>query len=127
MKWIRPAVGNFSKRGMVEWLRREKPQVVLVDSPERWEFLLGRVEAGGPAVVNLDVPEADGRLAGILQPWEECGAACVDLVVAQFHRNEYGLPRFPKVMQLPGRWVDGSSCPPLRRQGAARRRLTGPR
>lgn len=112
MEWIKPRIENYSERGMLAWLRREKPQAVLVENHQSREFLLGLAASGGPAVAYLDVPQADSTLAGVLQPWEECGSVCVDMVVAQFHRNEYGLPRIPKVIQLPGRWVDGTSCPP---------------
>jgi hypothetical protein len=42
------------------------------------------------------------------------GAAAVDTVVAQIHRNERGVPVFPKTVMIEGSWMDGETAPDIR-------------
>ena len=37
------------------------------------------------------------------------GAAAVDMLVAKLHRNELGVPSFPKTMMIGSTWVSGDS------------------
>lgn len=47
----------------------------------------------------------------VKQKPEHIGIGAVDLVVAQIHRNESGVPRFPQTVGIKSSWVDGFSLP----------------
>jgi LacI family transcriptional regulator len=49
-----------------------------------------------------------------LQPWL-LGVRGVELLIAQIHRNEYGVPELPSTTTIPAAWVDG----PTLRNGPA--------
>jgi LacI family transcriptional regulator len=48
--------------------------------------------------------------AGIDPQRHQAGTAAVDVLVAQIHRGEFGLPPAPRVILNEGRWVPGQSC-----------------
>lgn len=47
--------------------------------------------------------------AGMNQNSHRIGAAAVDMLVAKLHRNELGVPSFPKTMMIGSTWVSGDS------------------
>jgi len=49
------------------------------------------------------------EIAGIRHPFEALGSNAVDMVVAQVHRNERGIPERPKTMLVEGDWIEGAS------------------
>jgi LacI family transcriptional regulator len=53
-------------------------------------------------------------IAGILDRYDEIGAATVDLVASKIALNQYGVPPTPKLILIEGKWKDGKS---LRRVG----------
>ncbi len=97
-----------------DWMAKARPQVVIDSGRLLWPWLKGiRVpEELGYATLSWesDQPERAGidQQAGVL------GAAAVDLVVEQFHRNERGTPEHAKVLMTTGRWRDGGSLRSLR-------------
>ena len=62
--------------------------------------------------VTLSWSEMHPHCAGIRHPWEAIGAGAVDMVVAQLHRNERGIPARPKAMLFEGDWVEGNTLRP---------------
>jgi len=101
------------RKNFLNWLRRHRPDVVL---SYNWDF------RGWLEDVGLRIPEdigfaslASGNsgLAGIDQNGEGVGAAAVDLLVAQLHRNERGIPEEPTTLLVRGRWMSG---PTVRQQ-----------
>lgn len=40
------------------------------------------------------------------------GSTTIELLVAQMHRNEYGLPRRPRLTLINGEWREGSTLRP---------------
>jgi len=97
------------RKSFLAWLRAYRPDVFL---STRWEFREWLDEAG------LRIPEDIGyaslasgepHLAGIDQNGEGVGAAAIDLLVAQLHRNERGLPAEPSTLLVRGHWVPGST------------------
>jgi DNA-binding LacI/PurR family transcriptional regulator len=85
------------------WLRRAKPDVILMAEPEVEQWL-GR-EANPPPTVWLRMTAATpkGALAVDTRP-EMMGAAAVELVVGQIHRNERGSPALPNTLLLDPVW-----------------------
>jgi hypothetical protein len=52
----------------------------------------------------------DRGFAGIDQKSDLVGAAAVDLVVDQLHRNERGVPALQKLVLIEGVWVEGATA-----------------
>jgi hypothetical protein len=55
--------------------------------------------------MNRDAPSS----AVVLSTRTRRGAAAVDLVIEQLHRNEFGLPSDPKLMLIASKWMDGKT------------------
>lgn len=99
------------------WLKEYAPDVVVAGSGAifyEWLLKLGRHVPQDIGFASLGVlPETQG-LAGIDQNHRLNGAATTDLIVGQFHRNEYGLPHPEKTVLIEGSWVEGETvrgCP----------------
>lgn len=107
---------EWTEQTFMAWFRSARPDAILSfdwDIPA-WLRAAGvRVpEDVSVAVMNRcpSVPE----MSGIDPEPELLGAMAVDLVIEQLENNEAGLPRHPKCMFIPGRWVEGAtSLPPL--------------
>ncbi len=63
-------------------------------------------------LIQLGLTEETPDWAGVSYPGEEVGRTAIDMVVAQIHRGECGVPSFQKVSLVEGRWIDGATCPP---------------
>ncbi len=94
-----------------KWIEKHKPDVVIGSSSRFYKWLLE---------LNFNIPDdigfvATGRLpdmpnvSGINQKHLDIGAATVDLIVEQFHRNEYGPPNTEKIVMIEGSWIEGNS------------------
>lgn len=109
----RPLVtSSWSRKLFTEWLESNKPDVVVtVESSEAdlhsWIESLGIAvpDELGYAVVNRE-PDS-GNVAGVDQNSAGVGAAAIDIIVGQLHRNQRGVPRDPRVTLIEGKWVDG--------------------
>jgi len=108
-------IPEISRTEFIVWFKATKPDVVLCHRAEAIEWMK---ECGA------SVPRTHGfcclnemlnviPCAGIdLQP-RLLGARGVEMLIAQLHRNEYGVPETPMTTTVPARWVDG---PTLRQQ-----------
>lgn len=102
-----------------EWLRRGRPDAIIATNDQVIAWL-ERLRVAIPEKIGVVFPD-------FLQcpPWfsrvnhrpERIGAAAIDLLIGQLHRNEAGLPRIPKTMYVDVEWCDGQS---LRQVGAPR-------
>ncbi|MEJ0001088.1 MAG: LacI family DNA-binding transcriptional regulator [Verrucomicrobiota bacterium] len=94
------------------WLRRHEPDIIVGDEPRTLPWLreLGHDVPLAPAFAHLDRPPGD-EFGGIDQLKELIGRSVIDLLVAQLHRNERGVPDYAKDIKLPGVWRDGASVP----------------
>lgn len=95
------------------WFRRHRPDVLIFPP---WGILekLGKMikipdEAG---VILADV---ESGWCQVKEDAAAIGSGAVDIVVAQIHRNETGVPANPKLMAINGQWVDGFSLPERKR------------
>ena len=99
-EWNESSFGN--------WIRKVHPDAVIsvyASTPEWLRHLNLRIPQD-IGFVTLD-REAMPDCAGIDQNSELMAAAAVDLVLGQLQRNERGIPPFPKVVMVEGKWVDG--------------------
>ncbi len=96
------------------WFEMNRPEVILSPS-----FSLEHLESAGlrvpgeVAFATLLLWDADGGMAGVRPGYERLGAAAVNLLVAQLQHDDYGVPADPKIVQVEGRWCDGSSLPSI--------------
>jgi len=126
----RPA--QLEESAFIEWVRRTRIDAVLGTDARLagWLRTAGFRVPEDIAYADLDVPAADGSLAGIYQDAEGIGSAAIDLVAGQLLRHERGLPECPKAISIDSRWVDGAtasalpaSAEPTSAASAAPRRL----
>ncbi|MBC8041248.1 MAG: LacI family DNA-binding transcriptional regulator [Opitutaceae bacterium] len=85
------------------WFDAYKPEVVLTTSPEVAELRV-------PWVKLLLWDEGDA-VAGVRPGYERLGAAAANLLAEQLLHDEFGVPEDAKIVQVEGRWCDGSSLP----------------
>ncbi len=111
----RPAVfcDGWKTADYRKWLRETRPDAVVAVLPSIYKKLLeARAEIPNRiGFVTLSWTEARPECAGILHPWQAIGAGAVDLVVAQLHRNERGIPERPKAILFEGDWKEGGTQP----------------
>ncbi|MDX6765828.1 MAG: LacI family DNA-binding transcriptional regulator [Candidatus Methylacidiphilales bacterium] len=74
----------------------------------RWLAEMNLNVPGDIGVADMDV-HPPTTLAGVDQLHEMVGAAAVDLVLGQIHRNESGVPEHPKTVMLEGVWRGGET------------------
>jgi LacI family transcriptional regulator len=100
-----------------KWFRRHDPDVVLGHFVEA----IGWMRACGARVplthgfFCLNLVHADEPCAGLDQSPHTIGTRAAEIVIAQLHRNERGVPASYSLTTLPSTWVDG---PTLRRRPA---------
>lgn len=96
--------------GLKPWQRRLAPDALIVGWPVD-KAVARELRALVPSarrVVTLDW-QPQGVLPGIDVRNEEIAANAVDLVVAQLHRNERGVPALPTTLLLDGVWRERSA------------------
>lgn len=115
-------------RDLGDWLRRERPDVVLsldftfpddlAAAGKRVPDEIGCVGLGGR-------PKASSNLTYINENYREVGAQAVDMIVDAIHRNEFGLPATRAVHLVDGFWQEGGTVRPPP-SGAAGQRAQRP-
>jgi len=108
-----------ARAGFASWIEKFHPDVIVCTHPEirEWIAELGLKCPQDIGLVHLDLtPELDGW-SGMNQNNDVVGAFAMDLVIAQLHRNETGIPDRPKCMMIESQWVSGST---LRKPPGAR-------
>lgn len=86
------------------WVERHRPDGIIGNYPDvaaTWMVELG-MERAYASLDHIDRP-----WAGIRQSWAEIFSTAVDQLAAELARNEFGLPKSPKVTLIEGSWVDG--------------------
>jgi len=91
------------------WFERHRPDVLLFPPRALLEPLQANLRLPDEAGLIL-LDEAPGWTQVKQQP-EHIGAGAVDMVVAQIHRNESGVPPFPKTILINSSWEEGNSLP----------------
>ncbi|PTY02908.1 hypothetical protein DB346_07805 [Verrucomicrobia bacterium LW23] len=111
-------VGEGYEVPIMAWVRRHRPEVV-IGHDGLLDCLLrsGMKVPDEVAFAHVSQPShfAGLRLSGLNQNWPVAGAAAVDNVVAQLHRNERGVPKHPRTVMVEGEWVEGETTPGPRR------------
>ena len=103
------------------WFRRHNPDVVLGHFVEAidWMKSCGAQIPRTHGFFSLNLVHADRPCAGLDQAPNLIGVRAAEMVIAQLHRNESGVPLTYSLTTLPASWVDG---PTLRKRAAPRAR-----
>ena len=110
-KTILPVLYLTDEAAFGNWFKKAQPDAIITDNVILREWI--KKLPGGEKVgfVHLDWdPELIGW-AGTNQNNDKVGSAAVDMIVGQIHRNESGLPAFPKALLVRSTWVEGESLP----------------
>lgn len=101
---------SWDKAHFQQWLKRTKPDALVTNSAHFFEWA---EEAGfkTPTMAFSALSSYKGRpdIAYIDQNPEQVGAAAIDLIIGQIHRNERGLPSLPKRVLVASSWVAPSA------------------
>lgn len=92
-----------------QWFQKYRPDVVVAPhiTPYMWLGAMGVRIPEDVGFVHLDLTPELGSIAGINQQAEVIGAAAVDAVIDQLHRNERDVPVNPKLALMEGLWREG--------------------
>ena len=115
---------RFGGEQFLAWLRTHRPDAVLTTHPEATLKALDALNLR-PGIdiglAGLGVTPAIEQWAGINKHADVFDAAVVELVVDQINRNEYGIPKHPRILMFAGSWVDGPTVRDLRNQKSIRK------
>lgn len=100
---------QWDKSIFTAWYDRYQPDVVLFDEPQvdAWLAKIRKPAKSRPRRIWLLITESQSGLQGIDYRGDAIGAAAVEMVVGQIHRNERGDAAVPNTLLLPGVWTDG--------------------
>ena len=73
-------------------------------------------------LIQLEWRKDHGDWAGMHQHNDEVGEAAVEMIIGMIHRNQIGVPEFPRATLIGSSWVDGKTV--SRRSGRAKSKLT---
>ncbi|MBL9216812.1 MAG: LacI family DNA-binding transcriptional regulator [Opitutaceae bacterium] len=115
-------VPQYTREDFLAWYRRHRPDAVIssADAVVDWARAAGLRCPEDFGFVHLDCTAAQGEFAGIDHHGRLIGRAVVDLIIAQIHRGESGVPRHAMTTIVEGGWIDG---PSVRPQGRAAPRV----
>lgn len=101
------------KNGFASWVKKCRPDVLIsnITEPLSWLHSCGLRTPEDLSFVseNLVLSEDFSTIAGFDQHYEQAGAAAVNLLISQLHRNDFGLPAHPKTLLIEATWNDGST------------------
>jgi LacI family transcriptional regulator len=94
-----------------KWFNRHRPDVLLslYNIVFPWLKAAGRRVPQDVGVIQLEWRAHHPEIAGMNQHNDAVGEAAVDMIVGQIHRNEAGIPEFPRATLIGASWVDGTS------------------
>jgi LacI family fructose operon transcriptional repressor len=102
---------TWDRARFLAWYRRWKPEAIVTIGGDavRWLRAAGRRVPGDVSCGTLYWKAARAEVSGFYQNHELMAAAAVDLVVAQLHRNERGLPASEKTILIQAEWREGTT------------------
>jgi DNA-binding LacI/PurR family transcriptional regulator len=98
------------------WLTKYNPEVIIASSSRfhQWLLELGFNIPDDIGFVSVgNISETPG-VSGVDQKHLEMGRTTTDLIIDQFHSNEYGPPNPEKTVMVEGGWIEGNTLKQLR-------------
>jgi len=108
-----PLGSKWDHGAAAKWLKANRPEVILAMDMRIRETLEreGLRVPEDVALAYVDWVPEQGPLAGIHNRRDRTAAHALELVDAQFRRNERGYPEMAKVVFVRGFWVPGATVP----------------
>lgn len=104
----------YSANGLRDWIKKEKPDVIVVNGPEPLCWL---EEAGWRSPKDFALCRIDSILGcaetGLAADYEQMGRAVVNLLSGSLERGELGLPTSPSVLSIANIWREGTTLPAI--------------
>jgi len=100
-----------------DWLDKYRPDVLVTSGAYKHIKSVAGLDPdylSRLGLVLLSHAETDSGISGIYENPEMIGATAVELLVVRLQRNELGLPVKPRLIQIEGDWVEGTSSPKVR-------------
>jgi LacI family transcriptional regulator len=100
------------RRHFADWVRRHRPDACLCINSYLLDWLteMGVAIPGEMGFALLDLPEdLRGRVAGMDPRSRETGKKAIDVLVAQLHRGELGIPEIQTGTMIENQWVPGDT------------------
>ena len=113
-----------SEAAFRRWYAKHQPDAIVTLHSEVRAWL-AKLDADIPQEIGLAHLDRHVEMhdwSGMDQNHALIGAAAIDMLVGQLHRNEVGLPEFPKATFVQSNWVDG----PTTKQLITRKRTQRP-
>jgi len=102
---------HLGEREFLAWYRRHRPDAI-VCAELRSVAWLTRQGVRVPAdvgVVHVNLPPAPQDMTGVDPNMRVVGGVALELVEAQLHQNERGIPVQPKLVLIEGKWCAGNT------------------
>lgn len=118
------AFQKTESKAFQDWYRKNRPDVIVTLHTEVQEWLNAtRVSVPREVgLVHLDRESGMTEWAGMDQNSYCIGVAATDTIVGQLHRNDQGIPDFPKALLIQSKWVAGATVRSPRKEKVARRK-----
>jgi LacI family transcriptional regulator len=103
---------DWTAESFAKWYRLARPDALIAMNDA---VVLGWLGALGVRVprdlgyISLDQTDETEQIAGMRKNHTLLGANAVDLLVAKLQHNERGVPDFPCITLVGGKWIDGAS------------------
>jgi LacI family transcriptional regulator len=112
--FMQPQQARSEGKPFQTWFARHKPDVLLslYNIVFPWLKDRGVRVPEDVGVIQLEWRASHPEIAGMNQHNDAVGEAAVDMVVGQIHRNESGIPAFPRATLIGASWVEGASVRP---------------
>ena len=106
------------------WFRINRPDAIVTLHSEirSWLERSDRKTSGDPGLVHLDREMEMTDWAGMNQNSYCIGVAATEMIVGQLHRNEQGVPDFPKAILIQSNWIPGASARSRKKKNPRARR-----
>jgi LacI family transcriptional regulator len=104
-------VATYDRAEFRKWFREHRPDALisLNTTLAEWAVELGARCPEDFGFAHLDhTPDLEGW-AGVNHNNEILGRGVIDLILAQLHRGEFGIPTHPTTTIVEGEWADGPS------------------
>ena len=105
--------GEYNPATLQRWMRRERPDVIVVNGPEplAWLRAAGKTPPADIGVCRIDCVEGHPE-SGLRANYEQMGGAAVSLLTSSLERGELGPPALRPVLGIPNTWHEGSTLRP---------------
>lgn len=119
---------DWNAAAFARWFHQARPDALIAMNDA---VVLGWLKDLGVRVpqdlgyISLDQTDETTQVAGIRKNHALLGANAVDMVIAKLQHNERGVPEFPCISLVAGKWVEGASVRALPKGAADPTMLIG--